>query len=321
MKNKASNPTVEKNKILGLIFSKNRAMQLDATLSSFLLHARDSYLARLVVIYDATSATHESQYALLQRQYGDLAGFVRETDFRRQLLDILKTAHSGVAPRSRLPLSNGERNPARLDAQEYLLFLVDDAIFVRDFSLNSAVNALASQPQAIGFSMRLGRNTTHCYSLSRTQSSPDFRVLEDEAVAFNWTRADGDFAYPLEISSSMYSLSMILQLGNGLKFRNPNTLESALAAQARRLARQYPTLLCYERSVAFCAPVNRVQDVYKNRSGEAADLSVAKLSALFELGQRVNVRGLAGFVPSACHQEVVLTFEERVPSLGQETSK
>jgi hypothetical protein len=82
-----------------------------------------------------------------------------------------------------------------------------------------------------------------------------------------------------------------------------------MSVNTRRLRRRYPFLLCWEASVAFSAPVNRVQQVFDNRSGGEAALSVNSLANLFDDGQRIDLGPLEGFVPNACHQEVSLSFK------------
>jgi hypothetical protein len=133
--------------------------------------------------------------------------------------------------------------------------------------------------------------------------------LADGTLKFEWVGADGDFAYPLELSSSLYPFGLIVGLIDRLAFSDPNTLESKMAAETRRLTRRWPALLCYPVSVAFCTPLNRVQEVYLNRAGDAESFSPERLADLFAQGRRINVRALDGFVPNACHQEVELVFE------------
>ena len=297
--------------ILGLIFSKDRAMQLDATLSSFLLHGNDISGARWVVLYKATSALYRSQYAVLEKRYREYVSFIEETQFRRQLLDVLKEGRSSDPRENRHGFGSFKawRNPSVVRPQNFVLFLVDDNIFIRSFRLDEVVHALTVNLDAIGFSLRLGRNTTRCYTLNRSQSLPNFQLLQKDILKFNWTHADADFAYPLELSSSVYPLETVLHLVSRMDFDNPNTLERGMAVRARRLAGRFPFLLCFAQSITFCNPINRVQEVYQNRSGGKAEFTTERLAVRFEQGQRIDIRSLAGFIPDGCHQEVELTFE------------
>ena len=151
--------------------------------------------------------------------------FVREQNFRADLLAVR--------------------------SYEYVL-LVDDNVFVRDFSLADVIADLRAQPDAIGFSLRLGRNTTYCYPLDKPQPIPEFETLGSGALKFNWTTAELDFNYPLEVSSSVYCVSDVLSVLKGLDFGNPNALEAQLAVCARGFQCNRSALLCFRQSVTFC---------------------------------------------------------------------
>jgi hypothetical protein len=300
--------------ITTLIFSKDRCLQLDATLQSLLQHVEGAAEAHIKVIYKASSIRHEDQYRQLAVQWGREADFIQEVDFRSQVLDALdirSRSHCiGVLGSNSKQLAT-RRGGASVDSKHFVLFLVDDCIFTRACRLAQITDALSMNPDALGFSLRLGRNTTDCYSLLRVQRMPDFAVLPNGFLEFDWTAADGDFGYPLEISSSLYPMAVIADTLRRLRFDNPSTLESQLTKHARRFASQHPNLVCAESSVAFCVPVNRVQRVFKNRAGESPEYSVERLADWFDGGKRIDVDALSGFVPTACHQEVELHFVQR----------
>jgi hypothetical protein len=306
--------------ILGLVFSKDRALQLEACLSSFARHVTDAEKVRLLVLYAASSPRFLRQYHELAGEPTLRAEFVHEQDFRAQLLGALHAASpqvSDVGGRTLIRRALRRQSTAADGASNGLLFLVDDALFVRPFALGTAQQALLANPDALGFSLRLGRNTTQSYVLNRPQGPPLFHRVGPDLLSLDWTTADGDFGYPLEISSSMYRRSTMIRLIERVKFSDPNTLESQLALQAKRFIRRHPLLLCPEVSVAFSAPLNRVQDVYTNRSGERPEWSAERLGDRFDEGYRLDIGALDGFVPAACHQEVELSFMKRKrPNVG-----
>ena len=268
--------------LVGLIFSKNRAMQLQATLESLVLHCRDLNEADLYVLHKVTNELHRRQYDRLRKRFCNIH-FIEETEFKEQVL--------AVAGR-----------------YEHVMFLVDDNLFVRDFRLCDVVESLRCNNDALGFSLRLGTNTDYCYSLDARQRPPGFEQVGDGIVKYNWARAENDYGYPLEVSSSVYAVTDVPALSGRLEFENPNTLEAAMAANAGLYARAKGSLLCYERSVTFCNPVNMVQSVCANRVGRNCDYSADTLAQVFERGGRIDVDRHNGFVPNACHQEVELRF-------------
>jgi glycosyltransferase involved in cell wall biosynthesis len=270
--------------IQGIAFSKDRAMQLDATLRSLALHCRDAYRARWTVIYKASSSQHARQYQALARAHPDV-DFAAESDFRAQVLPLAGRA-------------------------DHVAFLVDDNLFVRAFSWDDALEGLRRHPDALGVSLRLGINTQYCYALDRPQRLPQLLRGTPALLKFRWTNAECDFAYPLEVSSSLFRSKELLRTLSGIGFVHPNSLEANLAAQAQHHAAKQPYLLCYDASVTFCNPANRVQDDFANRAGESHPCTAAQLAALFDAGQRVDVAFYAEFVPRGVHEEVPLRFTD-----------
>lgn len=306
--------------MIGLVFSKNRAMQLDAALRSFHLHCADPEEILLFVLYMTTSAIHERQYSQLKQDYSrnGLVNFVEQKQFRRDVLKLLTSHMSNgridIFHQIAMTLGPHFGNIGMLgqnfDQLKYLLFLVDDNTFVRSFSLKKVRKALAARPKSLGFSLRLGRNATFCYMLDMPQLVPPFTRLAEQVFCFDWTTAEGDFGYPLEISSSVYQLHELLPLLFKLPFDNPNTMEGHMAARARLFQVRKPELLCYEKSVTFCNPINRVQEVSINRAGILEEYSPEYLAKMFDDGYRIKVEAYAEFVSDACHQEMDLVFEK-----------
>jgi glycosyltransferase involved in cell wall biosynthesis len=142
--------------------------------------------------------------------------------------------------------------------------------------------------------------------MDRPQPLPGFSIPRPNALAWQWASAQDDFGYPLELSSSVYRVADISDLLARLRYRNPNTLEAAMAAIAGRFRGTHPRLISYETSVAFCAPLNLVQSVTPNRVGSNPQYSAAALANMFDRGRRIDVNAYSGMVPIACHQEIEL---------------
>jgi putative sugar O-methyltransferase len=269
-------------KIVSVLFSKDRAMQLDGTLKSFFLHCTDAALIALKVLYTTSSPCHEDQYQRLQQDYHSVE-FISETSFKSDLLSLLAST-------------------------EQILFLVDDNIFIRPFLIAPLAAALSQQPDLLGCSLRLGKNTTYCYMLNKPQTLPSFEPTGNGLLKYDWTRAECDFGYPLELSSSLYRTADLLPLLKQVDFMNPNTLEASMDANKAVFQARKPALLCFESSIAFCNPVNKVQTVFDNKSGVDASYSPDKIAELFNQGFRIDLAPFENFTPNSCHQEVNFQF-------------
>ena len=312
--------------ITAVVFSRDRAMQLDAVLTSLTDHCREASAIRIDILYTASTPFLARQYAVLERTWRAALNirFHRESDFRTDLLALLDTSAAPSQSLSRQvgdfvrhPTRRTERHHRPEEGMSYVLFLVDDNIFVRDFSFLPAITALILHPRAIGVSLRLGRNTEYCYSLDAPQRIPHLAAAGDGVLVFDWTNAEHDFGYALEVSSSLYEAGHLRRVLGGLKFDNPNTLESQFAGTSTRWwARRHPELLCYDRSVAFCNAVNKVQAVYNNRSGKEIALSPHELAMRFDRGERIDTQAFRRFTPNACHCAVPFAFTQDRASQG-----
>ncbi len=321
-----------------VVFSRDRAMQLDAVLRSLFLHCHDVDNANICILYKTTNKQHEKQYQELVEEYSGRVFFMQQQNFRQDLLShlnpfeknkfwgfvfLLLCTFGRIGPPLGSLLDRIWRRTispvliylstllvAEVPKDTFILFLVDDNLFVRDFYIEEAIDILNQTERLLGFSLRLGENTTYCYSGRRIQSLPKFESLGENIAYFDWTTSDGDFGYPLEVSSSIYRLCDILPLLMAVSFDNPNTLEDRIAFNVRNFRSNRPLLACYQRSVTFCNPINMVQSIMPNRSGESEKYSADELLSRFERGERVDVEAYNGFVSEACHQEVELVFRK-----------
>ena len=269
---------------VALVFSMNRALQLDACLRSLARHCTDHGQCHKRVVFRCSNDRHAAQYRTLQTEHPDVE-FVAESDFCCDLLSAI-------------------------EGFEQVMFLVDDNVFIRPFRLQDVTAALQASPSAIGFSLRLGRNISRCYPLGdAAQHLPPSEKIAPGILKYSWTEAIHDFGYPLEVSSSVYRMSdigpMIARMPG---VRNPNQLEELLVAGKPQFGDSHPHLLCFEHSVAFCNPVNVVQTSLPNRAGRDEATSVRSLMERFDLGYRVDVGAFDSFTPSGPHEEMPFTY-------------
>jgi hypothetical protein len=287
-----------------IVFSKDRPLQLHAALSSFALHASDFDTVPINVLWRASNEAYCQGYARVAKELDKKLqiNWIPETNFKTDLLAALQVppARSHLQRLRDIVLLKSPQ-----PRTQHLLFLVDDNLFIRPFSLQEIADTLCAHPDAIGFSLRVGRNTTSCYSMQCDQPLPAFEPAPP-GLRFQWSGQIGDFGYPLEVSSSVYRSADLIPLLRTLPYNNPNRLEQGLSAARGLFKRRLPTLLCCEESVAFCAPINKVQSILDNRAGEQEEYSSETLNALFLDGYRVNVASLSGFVPRAAHVEIEL---------------
>jgi hypothetical protein len=268
--------------VVTVIVSLDRPLQLDLTLTTYEKYTLNRNKRNEYVIYKASNERYEKAYSQVAEEHPDIK-FIKENGFKSNLYNCIKN-------------------------KDFVLFVVDDCIFTRKYSIRNVCVLLETYQGTLGFSLRLGNNTKFCYPLNIENDIPQIQPLGGGVQAFSWKEAGaGDFSYPLEVSSSVYRVENIKPIIEGLTYTNPNTLEWVMYNYIPRLINK-PFLLCYETSPAFCNPINKVQTENNNRAGLNPEYSAENLLVLYEQGYRINYEFFDGFISNGAHQEVDLTF-------------
>lgn len=268
----------------GVVFSMDRAMQLDALLRSYHEHVAEPR-PPLHLFYRTSNDGHQRSYRELLEEWGDrLASAVEETDF---------------------PADLGRR----LDSigSERIFFLADDDVFknpVRFADLDPF------DPTYHVVSLRLGEHLERAYTLDRPQPLPPFDEradLPDGMLTWSWKHGSGDWRYPLSIDGHVFATAEVGAMARELDYRAPNSLEGALNAHFGDLFRERAGL-CFRESVLVNLPVNKVQTENENVHGE---IHQDALLAKWNEGLRIDHRALAGVRNRSAHEELPITFVER----------
>jgi hypothetical protein len=280
--------------------SRDRALQLEGTLSSLKRHCRDLDGSNVSVLVSATSDAHLMGYRRVASEHPDVRFWIE----RRFDRDARKLLHCPA--RSRYPTRLRQRSRTC----GFQLMIVDDTLFVDRFSLQDVSSVLAGAPHALGVSLRLGESIEYCQPLGIQSLPPPLHHLSgegrDELVSFRWVDSQPDWGYPLELSSSLYRRDELMNLVQTVSFDSPTTLEHGLWLKAPIVAESRPSLISYRRPRAFSLALNRVQAIAANPvSGHDRHRPVELLARLYE-GWRIDVGAYEGFLPHACHQEVEL---------------
>jgi hypothetical protein len=262
-----------------LIFSKDRPLQLSLLLESLEQNCVDFNFSIKFVIYKASDERIEKMYQKIAEDYPYI--FHRQTDFKEDVL-------------------------ACIQGFEYAMFLTDDTVITNPFSCYQMEEALQYNQKAIGFSMRLGKNSTYCYAERKSIKVPQCYRVGDSCI-FSWPGCEGDWGYPLELSSSVYRIHDLMYLLKNGGYDNPNELEWLLYCGLGVYAVTHPELLFFENSVAFSNPVNIINPS-NNRVGHNPNNSIENLLNKFEEGYTIDYEPFRGFVPMGVHQEVDYSF-------------
>lgn len=269
-------------KINTIIFSKDRALQLDATLRSFYFQCEDFYEQKIFVICKYSSDEFKKDYDIIREEfncYNNIV-FVDETSFKDDVINYTKDS-------------------------DFILWIVDDNIFIKNFNLHKCCEILHQNKDSVAVSLRLGKNTVYCYPVDKFQAVPEFEE-KDDLLSYRWDLAELDFNYCMEVSSSIYRTNDLFDYLKKLEYKNPNTLEEQLNLNKNQIAGDKKNLICYPESRTFCAPLNKVQADCNNRDSGNRDYSTLELSKMYKEHKRIAVDNYFTFLPYGCHQDIEL---------------
>jgi hypothetical protein len=270
-------------KCSAIIFSRNRPLQLTLCLQTLLNHCSDILEISDVTVLYRNDEEYQKSFDNLMSGFPQIS-FKKEENFKKDLLSLLPHKNN---------ISWGENEKL---TPIYAIFLTDDTIFTRDFSIKEVISTLVKNKDCIGFSLRLGNNTSQCYPYNCEQAIPKTDQVLNNIVKYNWQTAEYDFNYCLELSSSVYLLENVIDILENCEYYSPNSLESTMSSCCLE---DKPNLLMFKMSVAFSSPLNKVQATHPNRSG---DLNPSKLREIYEKGYRFELQQFDNYINRGAHE-------------------
>jgi len=222
-----------------IVFSKDRALQLDAALRTLLRYIYKPGM-KITVIYTSSSSCFGDAYAKLIHELDGPITWIYEGNFRHMVLSQLFMDY------------------------EYTMFYCDDSMMFAPAKFSGL------DDDVLCHSLRLGRNTTVCYPVSHLQRVPkDFP---------KWRYRDGDFdfGYPFSVDSHIFRTVDIRRIACGHDWHSVNTLEASMVGTPSPLL--YMTAGEHSCSVLIPHNRVQDHFPNRNEGGSAADLNALFLT-------------------------------------------
>jgi FkbM family methyltransferase len=233
-----------------IIFSKNRAMQLDICLASICKNIQENTF-QITIIYKYDNNSYKSGYEKCIKKYPNI-NWVVETNFKN---NVLHNIHS-----------------------KYVCFLVDDAVFYRAIShkeITDLLYTLDTNPDIFSFLLGVGHNTTFSYTANIHFSIPNFQTVTPITYKWNWKNIQntGEFACPLMLVGNIFRSQEFIPLIQDMSFSAPNDFEQILQDtyqhEHKNRNRLSDYLVCFQYSKLLHSPNNTVQNIQSlNKYGE-----------------------------------------------------
>ncbi|MDR1720330.1 MAG: hypothetical protein LBR67_09485 [Dysgonamonadaceae bacterium] len=243
-----------------VIFSRDRAMQLDLLLQSINRHDIDKRL-NVNVLFSASEDAYRAGYALLREKYRNTS-WIEEKEYSKPHLqsnfDVLYWHNLyWLLKYKRLRRNKTDFRAALIkllaeSEAKHIIFLTDDSVFYRDIILPDRLQNIES------FSLRHGANLSG-------------GVYETTGDWISWDVYENDFAtdwgYPFSVDGHIYPKDKLLHIINKILFNNPNTLEGNVACYVGE-KRLFQRVFANEQSCLAGFELNRVQTVARNNNLE-----------------------------------------------------
>lgn len=259
-----------------LIFSKDRAAQLDLLLRS--LRQNASHEATKV-IWDASNREFLDGYRNLPVDpMSDLVELPFDIRLRRELMECPDPTVT--------------------------FFCDDDIVFRRVPPHDLYLTFGTFSEDVLCFSLRLG-------SQNAQMEWPSGRVSHDTTI-WDWTKLPRtDFGFPGSIDGHTFRVDDVLWMIEDRKIPNPTFLETVLAERCELFWAHRPLMACYEQQSVVGVPVNRVSESSGVPFGQKYPADQAGLNKRFLKGQRICLDVLDFSGVDGCHTEIKFEWEDR----------
>jgi len=266
-----------------IIFSKNRACQLNLLLDSIKTNAPVLF-DKISVLYKTDGEEYLYGYQKLFDKFTSIY-FHNENDFR---VDLFKLIDSNI---------------------EATTFMVDDAVIFKQI-LERKINIIKPVIEDYSiFSLRLGENCNYSHPANLNYKLGEHEV-NNEYIIFDYTKQQiGDFSYPLSTDGHIFNTRLIKDLLTKINFYNPNTLEAFL--QKFIGTNLIPTtMICFRESKLVSIPVNIVNTSFKNRHGLEFYITEKELNNKFLNGEVIDLISMDFSYINGPHKEIKYIFKK-----------
>lgn len=285
-----------------IIFSKDRAAQLDLCLQSVLQNlnlAPDNCCINIV--YKASSPEYQEGYDIVKKKYrvyktDEPAVFWFGEDFCDGFVGAFNKAMGGT--------------------NKYVLFFTDDDIVYRKMEEDygdCVVASMETEPQLFTVSLRLGSNTFVQDQYRNTNCLIPDEVIQQPCLIRVWDYTKcprhTNFSYPFSVDGHFFRKTDVEKILEGdSSWFNPNSLEGK---GQYHLSEMHPHMGCFEHSYVVNTPLNRVQDTCHNKAGKFFSHAPKELNARLLKGECLTLEGMDFSTIIGCHQEVQLKWTEQ----------
>jgi hypothetical protein len=269
-----------------VIFSKDRALQMDLLLQSNAKHCGKLF-HDVVVLYAASTPKFEDGYQKLAKAWPEVK-FVRERKFEEDTREILR------------------------ESANLVCILSDDCIFYRNVvDYQDQILDVIARERIFSYILGIGGDSRYSGTCRHRFRMPEFE-REKETLIWNWQKADkGEFECPFMLAANIYKKEDYLFCVDRVRFQNPSTFENQLQKKwqySPDRVEMKKFCACLEEQKLVHSLNNRVQDIFRNRHGEIYPFSAPAMNEAYLSGKVVDLDALEFSEVDGLHKEIDLVL-------------
>jgi len=264
-----------------IIFSKDRAMQLDLLLRSI----KDNFIelnpSEIKVYIKASNNDYRIAYLQLTKDHPEFH-YIFQTDFYSEVKKIINNF-----------------------SKPYSLILVDDSVILNDFPVMNSLKYL-EQIEFHQISLRMHLGIEYCHPADRYCSTSNMEQIEDNLFSWYWRNNDelADWGYAANIDSCFYKTQFLKNIINRISFDNVNDIEGRM----NELRYEFrPKMICYDIPKIATICNNLTQSGF-NRHNPNPMYTIENLNQLYLEGRRISTSNIYGILNNACTFELDYEF-------------
>lgn len=263
-----------------IIFSKNRAMQIDTLLESivyFKIHLYD----KINVIYTTSSPDYDKGYEIVSRKFPGI-NFIKEQDFCHDVM-------------------------AQIDFQyAFTAFLTDDDMFCYRLPLFKDQMLQHISYPASCFLLKSGLSGSYVHFAGKYYKIENYQLNDDHTITWGAQKKKRTFNAPLSAAGCIYKTPVIYKVIRQTQFTSPGSLESHIQKKSDRLIRK---MTAFKNAILIdFSVINNPNNEAKYKTSQYPD---EKLNKLYLEGYNIDFDNLSfDRINNACYNETELPFKK-----------
>ena len=269
------------SKVDCIIYSKNRACQLDLLLRSI----KDNFksVGNLYILYTYSADQFRKSYDKVFAKHTQGVFPVLQTSFQINVLDIINNMQS-----------------------QYFLGICDDDVFMRETDCTDILEKL-KDPAVNAISLKGGLNILGNYP-GRLYPLPTF-IETDPFLKWEWRKYDPsyDWGYPSCMNPFIFMRDYFLSIINSMTFSYPTELEGGFHLR-RGGFRNY--MVSFREAKVVNIPANRIQNLSPNLHSDNQNHTAEELNRKFLEGFIISTSNIYNIPMQMGNEERDFSFEK-----------